>query len=105
MRNLTEPSQNVKLAPPGWKLDAEETKVSDPPPTPPIVPALASFRNGLMGYMVQKLVSPKLPEHHQFQQIWSCALSMPWARSLYINVLLVPSVTAASETQPRLSPV
>ena len=47
-----------------------------------------------MGYMVQKLVSPKFPEHHQFQQIWSCALSMPWARSLYIKVLLVPSVTA-----------
>ena len=29
---------------------------------------------------------------------------MPWARSLYIMVLLVPSVTAASSTQRRLIP-
>src|SRR5437016_1415044 len=68
LMNLTEPSQNRKLAPPGWKLDAAATNVSDPPPTFPIVPVLGSFRNGLMGYIVQKLVSPKLPEHHQFQQ-------------------------------------
>src|SRR4051812_363668 len=103
--NLTDPSQNTKLAPPGWKLEAALTKVSCPPPTLPIVPLLASFLNGLMGYMVQKLLSPKFPEHHQFQQIWSCALSMPWARSLYIKVLLVPSVTPASLMQPRFRPV
>ena len=52
------------------------------------------------------LVSPKLPEHHQFQHTWSVAFSLPWARSLYIRVLLVPSLTAGERqtfaTQPSI---
>src|SRR5262245_8759678 len=104
--NFTEPSHRRKLAPPGWKLEAAETNASALPPTFPMFPQAGfSLRNGLIGYMVQKLVSPKFPEHHQFQQIWSCWLSMPWARSLYISVLLVPSVTAAKRTHARLNPL
>ena len=102
--NRTDPSQNRKLAPPGWKLDAEATNVSELPPTYPIVSAFAYFRNGLMGYMVQKLVSPKLPEHHQFQHTGRPRSSMPWARSLYMKVLLVPSVTDENCTQGRVNP-
>src|SRR5262245_3499894 len=81
LMNLTEPSQKQKLAPPGWKLPGEATNSSGPRRVAQILPRL-TLNGGLLNVfipnIVQNIVSPKLPEVHQFQQLISDAGYLPW---------------------------
>src|SRR5262245_34683345 len=76
LMNLTDPSQNAKFAPPGWKLLGEATNSSGPSrvtQTGPRVTLNGDRLNVFIPKNVVNMVSPKLPEDHQFQQLISDA--------------------------------
>src|SRR4051794_24012870 len=93
LRNLTEPSPNTKLAPPGCMLEAASTGSHQQPPR--ISPAY--FRWLLSGYSASKYAwAHQLESHHiptYCLVVRSFELKIAWARSENSMVLLVPSVT------------